>query len=178
MAASPDYSESAKVPISSVEWNVEFITSVYDPIHNQTVFQYNVSVDPFSPGTLGSPGQDLKYWLLGIEKCANIHFFSAASFTAAGSFLGYNYSLDVQPAQVNGETCVKGINFNVPHSVSTFNLYTVRMNGNITAGPVSYAVVGASGFAIGSTTGPNCECQPNEVEIIIPGELVGKSIGL
>ena len=171
VTSSSDYQANATVPICDAEWSVDYLGNMYDNVLNETTFSYRVSVDPFKPNSGGSPAEALISFVLGIEKCLQASTFSVRTFDSNGIPDILDMGSD-EPAQVDEDTCVNGIVFNYSQPSDSFGFYNISIAGNVSEGPVTYAVVGSNRFALGSVMGPNCECEAVVLipeNIIIPG---------
>jgi opacity protein-like surface antigen len=120
---------------ATVQFNIQFKGSNYDPDSDVSTWYYRVS------GT--EKGPDLSHWVLGL--CPDIQVIKAS----------HKYKLETKkPDPTTGLT---GIKFDQSVKVDQAVNYWIMVKGNWTEGQITSAVKGGPGFITQTVEGPTCK---------------------
>lgn len=132
--------------ITNVGWSVEYMGCEYNSDNDTATYHYDMSVD-------GSE-KDLSHWVLGI----------ASDIVVTGSTGGNTTSTGLDPT-----TGLYGFKWDDGQDKGTTSSYSISFNGNCSEGTIEYSVKGGTYFAIGNTTGPSDDGNPQSTTYSISG---------
>ncbi|MBP1612158.1 MAG: hypothetical protein H6Q01_821 [Acidobacteria bacterium] len=139
-----------RVAIEETPWRVEYIDRTYDEASNTTTFTYNV--------TAAAGASDLASWVLEVDS-------DAVPLSSGGTT---SYGLD-------DTTGLFGIEWSDGQAAASVVMYSITIDGNVAEGPVDYAVVSGSVFAVGATIGPGTTAEPPPGTFAISGTVFADS---